>query len=215
MNAHMQLGAARSVGGATLQTRQITRESVCRFRMSQAKPIPRPAPLRPAARPHQAYDSSVRMKSQPPVAMRPEATGPALVQARPVPPQAPPAARRPPPPLPVTALRPSPPPLPLSSAPPRVAPQPVAAPVLAPMPRLDALKPAMVQPPLGAMPAPVINPLKATPPPPLATSSRLRDDELPDGLDGTARRRRMAFLFAALALLAVGGTAAAAISSHF
>jgi len=65
------------------------------------------------------------------------------------------------------------------------------------------------------MPAPPVNPFLTATPAPRAPSPILRDEELPDVLDGTARRRRMALLFAALALLAVGGTAAAAISSHF
>jgi hypothetical protein len=89
--------------------------------------------------------------------------------------------------------------LPVVAAPPIVVPPPL--PVV-------AGPPAVVPPPLPVMAAPIY--------PDAAAHSHVdRDAELPDFLDGPARRRRVALIVASIAVLALVATTIAAVASHF
>jgi hypothetical protein len=156
-------------------------------------------------------DSSTRERSPaapPPVRIA------VAVEASPMPPATPPplpvVARSQMPPLPVVA-RSQMPPLPVVARS-QMPPLPVAStnPVRA-MPPLPS-----AEPPAFALPVVVAKPVAFPQPLAMPAPSRVYlSDDLPDLLDGRARNRRALFVVIAIALLALLGTIAAAIASHY
>lgn len=108
-----------------------------------------------------------------------------------------------------------PPPLPLSPAPPQPAPPQMVAAVAVAAPAAPALPmPPLVTPQRQAA---VALPVPAAPAfAPLSNHVRIsRDEPLPDFMNGAARKRRALTIVLAIAILALAGTIAAAIASHF